>query len=84
MTRRVFTALPSFAVDEAYLAALRRINPVKAYPLARHFLGIAINDPGGAGHIGQGGATGFTRLSFSAPSPAAAPAGSCPPAGCCW
>ncbi len=48
------------AVDEVYLAAFRRIDPAKAHPLAHHFLGIAINDPGGAGHMGQGGATGFT------------------------
>ena len=51
---------------------------MKAYPLARHFQEIAINDPGGAGHIGQGGATGFTRLSFSSPSPAAARSGLMP------
>ena len=35
--------------------ALRRVDPVKADSLALDFEGITVDDPGGAGHIGQGG-----------------------------
>ena len=33
---------------------LGRVDPVKAYPLACHFQGIAVYDPGSAGHVDQG------------------------------
>ncbi len=42
-------------VQAAELATLRRVDPVKACPLAVHLNGIAVDHRGGAGHVGQGG-----------------------------
>ncbi len=33
---------------------LQRVDPVKAYPLAVHFNGIAVDHGGGPGHVGKG------------------------------
>ena len=47
--RRIPPALPGLAVQAAELAALGRVDPVKAYPLAVHLNGIAVDRPGDAG-----------------------------------
>ncbi len=35
--------------------ALRRVDPVKAYPLALDFERVTVDHPGGASYVGQGG-----------------------------
>ncbi len=51
---RILPALPGLAVQAAELPALRRVNPVKAYPLAVDFERVAVDHRGRAGHVGQG------------------------------
>ncbi len=46
--------MPRLAVQAAELPALGRIDPVKAYPLALDFQRVAVDDGGGAGHVGKG------------------------------
>ena len=51
---RILPALPGLAVQAAELPALRRVDPMKAYPLAMHLNGIAVDHRCNAGHVGQG------------------------------
>ena len=51
---RLIADLPRLAVQAAKLPALRRVDPVKAYPLAVYFPGIAVDHRGNSGYVGQG------------------------------
>ncbi len=49
----ILATLPGLAVPAAQLPAFRRVDPVKAYPLAVHLNGIAVDHQGRAGYVGQ-------------------------------
>ncbi len=50
---RILPTLPGLAVQAAKLAALGRVDAMQADTLAVHLNGIAVDDSGGAGHVGQ-------------------------------